>query len=80
MEHPDVDIIEIKKMSLEQIQEKLSELYKRQAFAYRVNNIPLLNQINMVVEVYARAQTELLDEMFSPGDGGPDLAGKIDVS
>lgn len=80
MEHPGVDIHEIKKMKLEEIQEKLTDLYKRQTFAYSTNNMPLLHQLEMIIEVYSRAQMELLNEMFSPGGDGPDLDDKIDVS
>ena len=81
MEHPGIDINQIKRdLSIEEIQEKLRELYKRQAFAYQTNNTPMLSQIEMVIEVYSRAQMEMLEEMFSPGGDGPDLDDKIDVS
>lgn len=80
MEHPGADINEIKKLNIEEIQQKLSDLYKRQSFAYQTNNIPMLSQIDMIIEVYGRAQSELLNEMFSSDDDGPDLEDKIDVS
>ena len=81
MEHPGVDINQIKRdLKLEEVQEKLRELYKRQTFAYQTNNTPMMAQLDMVIEVYGRAQMEMLDEMFSPGSDGPDLEGKIDVS
>lgn len=81
MEHPGVDINQIKRdFKLEEVQDKLKELYKRQTFAYQTNNIAMLSQLEMIIEVYGRAQMEMLDEMFSPESGGPDLDGKIDVS
>lgn len=81
MEHPGVDINQIKEdLTLEEIQEKLRDLYMRQSFAYKTNNQAMLNQIEMIIEVYARAQMEILDEMFSSDEDGPDLDGKIDVS
>ena len=81
MEHPGVSITQIKRdLKIEEIQEKLRELYKRQAFAYQTNNTPMLAQLEMIIEVYARAQMEILNEMFSPGGDGPDLDDKIDVS
>ena len=81
MDHPGVDIKQLKRdLKIEEIQEKLRELYKRQAFAYQTNNTPMLAQLEMIIDVYGRAQMEMLDEMFSPGGVGPDLEGKIDVS
>lgn len=80
MEHPALDVNDIKEKGLEEIQEKLRELYKKQNFAYKTGNQPVLNQLQMVIEVYARAQQELLREMFSPNGKGGDLDDKIDVS
>jgi len=81
MEHPGVDINQVKKdLTLEEIQVKIGELNTRLTFAYRTNNESLMNQVNMVLEVYTRAQREMLHEMFSPGGDDPDIDGKIDVS
>ena len=81
MEHPGLDIVQIKRdLTLEEIQGKISELNQRNSYAYRTGNQSLINQIDMVLEVYQRAQNELLDEMFSPGGTGPDIDGKIDIS
>jgi iron-sulfur cluster repair protein YtfE (RIC family) len=79
--HPGLDINQIKKdLNLEQIQEKLRDLYKRQAFAYQTGNQQLISQIDMIIEVYTRAQLETLDEMFKPGGDGPNIDDKIDIS
>ena len=82
MEHPGVDINEVRKLGLDAIQEKIGELYNRLRFAYSMGNQELINQLEMVMAVYQRAQGEILNEMFSPdGDGeGGDTGGKIDIS
>jgi len=81
MEHPGVDILELKRdFNLEEIQGKIQDLNKRVAFAYRINNQDLINQLNMVLEVYTRAQQEMLNEMFGNSGKGPDLDEKIDIS
>jgi len=80
MEHPGVDIAQIKEeLTLEQVQGKINDLNNRMTFAYRTGNQSLINQLDMVLEVYTRAQREKLEEMFGNKDG-PDLDGKIDIS
>ncbi|MEE8328139.1 MAG: hypothetical protein V3R32_05040 [Nitrosomonadaceae bacterium] len=81
MEHPGVDLLQIKRdFNLEEIQAKIQGLNTRIAFSYRINNQDLINQLNMVLEVYTRAQQEMLNEMFGNGGKGPDLDDKIDIS
>jgi hypothetical protein len=80
MEHPGVNINDVKKLSLEEVQDKIRELYERLTFAYSMGNQELINQIEMVLTVYRRAQQELLNEMFGDDGDGPDLSDKIDVS
>jgi len=81
MEHPGVDILQLKRdLNLEEIQVKIQDLNKRVAFAYRINNQDLINQLNMVLEVYTRAQQEMLNEMFGNSGKDSDLDEKIDIS
>lgn len=81
MEHPGIDIVAIKRdMTLEELQAKVTDLHTRMGFAYQTNNQPMMHQLEMMLEVYTRAQMEVLDEMFKPDPDGPDLGGKIDVS
>jgi len=80
MEHPGVDIHQIKNdLNLEEIQAKIMDLQKRITFVYRTGNQSLINQLEMVIEVYRRAQYEVLEEMYGNKDG-PDLDEKIDIS
>ena len=81
MEHPALDVTQIKRdMTLEEIQEKVTDIQKRLNYAYRTGNQPLINQLTMVFNVYIRAQKEVLDEMFGDDGDGPDLDQKIDVT
>lgn len=79
MEHPGLDITTIKNdMALDEIQAKIVDLRSRMGFAYRINNQNMMNQLEMMLEVYVRAQNEILDEMFNSQDD--DHGGQIDVS
>ena len=81
MEHPSLSVEQIKKdLTLEQIQEKMSELQKRLRFAYRIGNQQMINQLTMMYNVYTRAQAELLNELFGDDGDGPNLDDKIDVT
>jgi hypothetical protein len=78
MEHPGVSVTQIKAdMSIEAIQQKITDLSSRLRFAYSIQNQPLIGQLNMVMAVYQRAYQELLNEMFSTTG---DVLNKIDIS
>lgn len=80
MEHPFLSVTEIKdSMTLDQIQEKITELTKKLGFAYQASNQPLVNQITMALECYQRAQREMLDDLFNNQDS-KNPGGNIDVS
>jgi len=81
MEHPSIDIRQIKEdLTIEEIQAKIIELRNRLSFAYSTGNQNLLNQIEMVLEVYTRAQFEVLDDMFKDDDGEDTLGDKINIT
>lgn len=81
MEHPGIDIVQVKRdLTLEEIQAKIIELQTKMGFAYRMGKHEMMHQLEMMLEVYTRAQMEMLDEMFGDNGDGPDLGGKIDVS
>lgn len=72
MEHPQISVKKIKKdLTLEQIQEKISELRTKLNFSYGTGNQPLINQLSMALECYERAQNEIITEMFSDSDIDP---------
>lgn len=62
MEHPFVNNLSDK--SLEELQEKISQLNKNLTFAYRSNNGPMINQLNMIMESYKMAYNKKMDELM----------------
>ena len=65
MEHPALNVQDIKEKSLEDLQKEIGKLYEKLNFANRTGNQALSNQLNMVLEVYLRANTEKLTEMYT---------------
>lgn len=64
MQHPFLDINEISKLSLEEIQQKVSDLSGKLQFASRTRNAALMAQLHMVLETYQTAAAQKLDEVF----------------
>lgn len=64
MQHPFLDINEISKLSLEEIQQKVSDLSGKLQFASRTRNAALMAQLQMVLETYRTAAAQKLDEVF----------------
>ena len=62
MEHPFINDLSSK--SLEEIQETISDLTNKLTFAYRTQNGPLVNQLQMVIESYKNEQSKKLDALF----------------
>ena len=77
MEHPFLNINEIKEMKLEEIQNKISELTKKLMIASQTGNDYLVHQVSMALETYNNAQMEKLKSMMPKDDPGK---GKIDIS
>lgn len=63
MEHPFIHDLSDK--SLEDLQNKISELMSKLNFAYRTGNGPLINQIQMALESYKSAYNKKMDELIS---------------
>ena len=63
MEHP--FIRDLDKLSLEEIQTKISELTGKLNFASRMGNGQLINQLNMAIESYRSAYSKKMSEMMS---------------
>lgn len=62
MEHPFITNLNDK--SLEELQEKLSDLHKKLTFAYRTGNTALINQLQMALESYKVAYNKKMDELI----------------
>lgn len=64
MEHPFINKTELKELSVEQLQEKMSSITNKLTFAYRTGNGPLIHQLQMVLETYRNQFTAKMDELF----------------
>lgn len=64
MEHPFINKDDLKDLSVEQLQEKMSSLTEKLTFAYRTSNGPLIHQLQMVLETYRNQLTKKMDELF----------------
>lgn len=62
MEHPFVNGLESK--TLEELQETITGLSSKINFAYRTQNGPLLQQLQMAMESYKNQHRKKMDEMF----------------
>ena len=58
MLHPFLDIQQLREMKLEELQQRISDLYKKLNQAYGMNNQALINQLSMVIESYNTAYND----------------------
>ena len=64
MEHPFLNKSDLKDLTIEQLQEKMSSITEKLTFAYRMGNGPLIHQLQMVLETYRNQFTSKMDELF----------------
>lgn len=76
MEHPLLE--ELSGLTLEEIQSKISDLNKKLAFAYQMNNQPMIQQLNLIMGSYQEAYRRKMDEIMPKGDGDK-YSSKIDI-
>lgn len=76
MEHPLLE--ELSGLTLEEIQSKISDLNKKLAFAYQMNNQPVIQQLNLIMGSYQEAYRKKMDEIMPKGDGDK-YSSKIDI-
>ena len=76
MEHPLLE--ELSGLTLEEIQSKISDLNKKLAFAYQMNNQPVIQQLNLIMGSYQEAYRRKMDEIMPKGDGDK-YSSKIDI-
>lgn len=62
MEHPFIN--DLDKMSLEDLQTKISDLTSKLNFASRMQNGALMHQITMALESYRNAHSKKMSEMM----------------
>jgi hypothetical protein len=62
MQHPFISDLSSK--SLEDLQNTLTELTKKLNFAYRMQNGPMVHQLQMVIESYKTEYNKKMDELM----------------
>jgi len=62
MEHPFIN--NLQDLSLEDLQEKIGDLTKKLNFAYRMQNGPMIHQINMALESYKSEYSRKMDNLI----------------
>lgn len=62
MEHPFINNLD--KLSLEELQNKISDLNTKLSFAQRMGNGPMIHQVNMALESYRNAYNKKMSEMM----------------
>jgi len=62
MEHPFIS--DLSKLSMDDLQEKISELNKRLAFVARMNNTSMYGQLLMVIDSYNNEYNKRMNEMY----------------
>ena len=64
MEHPFINQTDLKSLTVEQLQEKISKLMDNIAFAYRTGNGPMISQLQMMINSYKTHHQMRMDELF----------------
>lgn len=62
MKHPFINNID--DLSIEDLQNKLTDLHNKITFAYRTGNGALIHQLNMAIESYREAYNKKIDSVF----------------
>ena len=76
MEHPLIG--DLSELTIEQLQNKISELNKRLAFANKTGNQALVNQLQMVLSSYNTQYQRKMRDLMPKGDDK--YGDKIDIS
>lgn len=63
MTHPFIS--DLSKLSLEELQSKISDLMNKLNFAHRTGNAALINQLYMIIDSYKSEYGKKMDEMIS---------------
>jgi hypothetical protein len=62
MEHPFIS--DLSELSMDDLQEKISELNKRLSFVARMNNTSMYSQLLMVIDSYNNEYNKRMDAMY----------------
>ncbi len=79
MEHPLINNID--DLSMEQLQERITELSRKVGIAHRMGNAQLRHQVQMALETYQNKYRERQQALWKKDDdAGTDFADRIDIS
>jgi len=79
MEHPLISNLD--DLSMEQLQEKITELSRKVGIAHRTGNAHLRHQVQMALETYQNKYRERMEQSWKKTDGtDPDFSDRIDIS
>jgi len=74
MHHPFINDLSDK--SIEELQEAISDLTTKITFAHRIQNQPMINQLDMILNSYKSEQKKKLDKLFAEKEIGDNI--KVD--
>lgn len=79
MEHPLINNID--DLTLEQLQERVTELTRKVGMAHRMGNAQLRHQVQMALETYQNKLRERQQALWKKDDdAGTDFSDRIDIS
>ena len=79
MEHPLISNLD--DLSMEQLQEKITELSRKVGIAHRMGNAQLRHQVQMALQTYQNKYRERMEQSWKKTDGdNPDFSDRIDIS
>ena len=79
MEHPLINNID--DLSMEQLQERITELTRKVGMAHRMGNAGLRHQVQMALETYQNKYRERQQVLWKKADDtGTDFGDRIDIS
>jgi hypothetical protein len=77
MEHPLIGKTD--SLSLEELNTRISELYKKLGIAQRTGNAALCNQLRMALETFNNQYQSKLQASYAKQTGGSDFGDKINI-
>ncbi len=71
MHHPFINDLSDK--TIEELQEAIGDLTQKITFAHRIQNQPMINQLDMIMNSYKTEQKKKLDKLFAEKDIGDNI-------
>lgn len=74
--HPFIDTAQLRDLSLEELQTKISDLNKKMMYASRINHPGMRQQLAMMIESYNQVYQDKIQEQYKKMN----LDGKINIT